>query len=147
MIEHQQSQRAPEPQVSTDTRVQTTSKIWALTIPLVALSIPLVAITGSILVAIMALLSPALATGFVWFFGNQHRADAPKTASKSELAGRQRIAELEERLANLETINNFERRLAEESLLRQSHGEPASPLLSANANPRNAVDGAAQIAG
>ena len=54
----------------------------------------------------------ALTTGAIWLGGVFNQRSLPDTAQKN------RLKELEERLANLETINNFERRLAEEALKR-----------------------------
>lgn len=105
---------------SSDVRVQATSKIWSYSVAIMAIAIPITAITGSVIVPIMVVVSPALATLAVWYFGAKNHPGTSISAPnhQAEIATQRRIEELEERLANLETINNFERRLAEESLKR-----------------------------
>ncbi len=107
---------------SSDVRVQATAKIWVFSIAIMGVAIPITAITGSVLIPALVAISPALATAAVWYFGAQsHNIPTPSSAdNRAERVGAQRIAELEERLANLETIDNFERRLAEESLKRDN---------------------------
>ena len=107
---------------SSDVRVQATSKIWFYSAAIMGLAIPIIAITGSILIPIVLAISPALATLAVWYFGAKNYVGTAVSAPNSqvEIASQKRIEELEERLANLETINNFERRLAEESLKRDN---------------------------
>lgn len=107
---------------SSDVRVQATAKIWLYSAGIMMMAIPIAAITESAIVPTLVAVSPALATVAVWYFGVKNHdgtvANAPN--SQAEIASQKRIEELEERLANLETINNFERRLAEESLKRDN---------------------------
>lgn len=107
---------------SSDVRVQATSKIWLYSAGIMAMAIPITAITGSLMIPIMIVVSPALATLAVWYFGAKNHVGVSVSApnNQTEIALQQRIEELEERLSNMETINNFERRLAEESLKRDN---------------------------
>ena len=107
---------------SSDARVQATSKIWVFSIAIMGVAIPITAITGNVFIPALVAISPALATVAVWYFGAKNQMGAPMNPpnNQAEIASQKRIEELEERLANLETINNFERRLAEESLKRDN---------------------------
>ena len=106
-------------------RLQATTKIWIFSLAIMGVAIPITAITGSVLIPALVAISPALATAAVWYFGNNNRETAIHAdARRADALNAQRVAELEERLANLETINNFERRLAEESLKRESANSP-----------------------
>ena len=107
--------KEPETEPKTDVRVQATAAIWGMTVGMMVFSIPLSAITESSFIPLAVIASAAIGTCAVWRPGT--KSENPKN-NKEQLAAQQRIAELEERLANLETINNFERRLAEESLKR-----------------------------
>lgn len=104
-----------EQQSSDDMRVRATTRIWSMAVGMMGISIPLSAITHTALIPLAVIAGAAVGTCGVWFFGNKNSSSS---VGKTEVAAQQRIAELEERLANLETINNFERRLAEESLKR-----------------------------
>ncbi len=93
-------------------RLKTTAIIWGAAVGMMVFSIPLAAITESALIPLAVIVGASVGTCGVWFRSNKSHDN------KAELAAEQRLKELEERLANLETINNFERRLAEESLKR-----------------------------
>jgi hypothetical protein len=108
-------QENPEPQP--DIRLKATTAIWGTAMGMLGISIPLCAITNSTIIPLVAIAGAAIGTCGVWIFGNKKQGSAQNNA---EIAAQQRIAELEERLANLETINNFERRLAEEALKRET---------------------------
>jgi hypothetical protein len=107
------SEQNPEPQK--DTRMETTGAIWGMATGMLALSIPLSSVTQTAFIPLIVIAGAAIGTVAVWRGGAKN--ESPK-GNKEQLAAQQRIAELEERLANLETINNFERRLAEEALKR-----------------------------
>jgi hypothetical protein len=72
----------------------------------------------------VALITSLLGTVAVWGLG---RSPKPDTTAELE-AAQQRLRELEERLANLETITVFERRLAEETESRQPVQQPVPPV-------------------
>ena len=105
-----------EPETKDDVRVQATAAIWGLGVGMMVFSIPLSAITNSALIPLAVIASAAVGTIAVWRPGTKKES----SSTKEQLAAGQRIAELEERLANLETINNFERHLAEKTLERES---------------------------
>ena len=137
-VMQQQIEAHREVESETDVRVQATSKIWTFAVAAMVFVVPLTAITGSSLIALMAVLSPAIATAAVWFSGDKNRSTAPisRAEGKASRADRERIAELEERLANLEAIDNFERRLAQESLQRHNDAlnAPVESRVTARAN-------------
>lgn len=108
------NEQNPEPQK--DVRMETTGAIWGMAMGMLALSIPLSAVTQTAFIPVVVIAGAAVASLGVWWRPGINSGN-PST-NKEQLTAQQRIAELEERLANLETINNFERRLAEESLKR-----------------------------
>lgn len=113
MNEQNPEPQNPEPQK--DVRMETTGAIWGMAMGMLAISIPLSSVTQTAFIPLAVIASAAVGTVAVWRGGAKNAS--PK-GNKEQLAAQQRIAELEERLANLETINNFERRLAEEALKR-----------------------------
>lgn len=121
------------PETPEDVRVQTTAAIWGMATGMMALSIPLSAVAHTALIPLAVLASAATGTVAVWRFGAKNEAGSGNTTpalSKDATgdAAQKRIADLEERLANLETINNFERRLAEEALARHALASAAIPV-------------------
>lgn len=117
------SEQNPEPQE--DIRVKSTGAIWGMSMGMLALSIPLSAVTQTAFIPVVVIAGASVATLGVWWRPGIKGGKPP--TNKEQLNAQQRIAELEERLANLETINNFERRLAEETLKRQNAGQQISP--------------------
>jgi hypothetical protein len=109
--------KEPEPKETEqkiDVRVQATATIWAMAVGMMVFSVPLSQITESAVIPLAVIAGSAIGTFAVWRPGTKKEG----SSTKEQVAAQQRIAELEERLANLETINNFERRLAEEALKR-----------------------------
>src|SRR5688500_9982062 len=98
-------------------RVGATVVIWTLATGMLALSIPLVRESRESALPMLVIAGTALSTAAVWLGGyKRERRAAAERRSAAELAATQkRLREIEERLANLETINGFERRLAEET--------------------------------
>jgi hypothetical protein len=98
------SERADEKE--DDPRVRATSRIWGMMIPILALSIPICAISHlGVTFPFIALMAAGAGTACVWIVGG-------KGGSKENKRVHDRIKELEERLANVETISHFEMQLA-----------------------------------
>jgi len=111
-----------------DMRAKTTSSIWALTLPLMGISIPLTAITQSGIVLPLAVLgAAAISTAAVWVRGGGGGAARP---SAHEIALQKQVSELEERLASLEGITNFEHRLLEAKYPNAAPGSHSSATAS-----------------
>jgi hypothetical protein len=108
-------EKEPETKTESDVRVQATGTIWGLAVGMMAISIPLSSVTETAFIPLFVIAGAAVGTVAVWRPGTKKEG----TSTKEQIAAQQRIAELEERLANLETINNFERHLAEKTLERQ----------------------------
>ncbi len=108
MIEHIIEQRPPETSEQ-DLRSQTTVKIWGMAAAMLGICIPLSAVTHTGgLIPIAVLCAAAIGTGAVWLRGG---IAAPSRLKIDEAATQKRVQELEERLANLEAITNFEHKL------------------------------------
>jgi len=113
MHQHQ-NDNAPE-----DVRVKVVSTIWGCAVGMLGICIPLVAIsrTGPIL-PLLVIVGAAVATAIVWS-GNVNAASTRSDAANEQKEMdelRKRVAELEERLSNVETIDRFEHHLAEKTL-------------------------------
>ncbi len=116
----------PSKSKPSDERAKAVGGVWRAAIAMLALSIPLCAILRSAMIPIAVIVGAALVTLYVWSNGG-----AGKDAEPSENeALREKIKELEERLANVEVINRFEDRLAEKQLRKAQEGtagDDASP--------------------
>jgi len=110
-----------------DPRVEISGRIWGMLIPVVALSIPFCALSRvGIVLPFFAIGVAGLATACVWYIGGKREGIGGKENQRLQ----QRIKELEERLANVETISRFEMQLAarEKAALEDSHRQsPQSP--------------------
>jgi hypothetical protein len=95
----------PEP--PKDARVQITKSIWALSTAMMGISIPIVGITNSPLLPLCVLGAAAVSTVAVWLGG---KVSAQGQADKSL---REQLQQMEDRLANVETMTRFERGLIE----------------------------------
>lgn len=92
-----------------DPRVKIVGRIWRTLIPVLALSIPFCALSHvGIVLPFFAIGAAGLATACVWYFGGKREGLGGKENQRLQ----QRIKELEERLANVETISRFEMQLA-----------------------------------
>jgi hypothetical protein len=103
-----------------DPRVQIIGRIWRMLIPVLALSIPFCAISRiGIILPFFAIGAAGVATACIWYV----RGTKDGTGSKENQRLQDRIKELEERLANVETISRFEMQLAarEKAALEDSH--------------------------
>ena len=84
-----------------DIRVKATASIWALSTGMLGICIPLVALTNSGVMLPIAVLSGAtVATVAVWFSSEQQMGNTSISGSS--------MKQLEERIANLETIVSSE---------------------------------------
>jgi len=88
--------QSDEPQ---DIRYKMTSTVWGYATGMLGISIPLAAITESGLIPFAVVAGTAVATVAIWGgFGNKTLGELPSD----------QIRQLEERLANLETIVSYE---------------------------------------
>lgn len=94
-----------------DVCLNATKTIWTYATGMLALCIPLGALSKGPLIPIFVVLSAAMATAVVWIFAPR-LWNTPALPPKND----ERLAELEERLANVETLNHFDRHLAEKQL-------------------------------
>ncbi|HEX8463200.1 MAG TPA: hypothetical protein VF627_01160 [Abditibacterium sp.] len=98
----------PSPELEPDVRVRTTRSIWSITPALLGICIPLSMVTESgPAIPIVVLCAAAVSTVTVWMRGG---AGQTRPAEK-QVSAQSRVQELEERLANLEAITNFEHKL------------------------------------
>ncbi|HVF10992.1 MAG TPA: hypothetical protein VNA16_09335 [Abditibacteriaceae bacterium] len=118
MSQDYQVHESPEKEPK-DARVSATSTIWTMATGMLALCIPLVGITRNPLFPMLVLAAAAVSTIAVWTQGAQERIAGKADVSVDLAAAQKRLTELEERLANLETISVFEQRLAAETAARQ----------------------------
>ena len=98
-----------------DRRLLATFGILGAGVAMMGLSIPICIVDGSLTVALCAIGATALSTGAVWLFGKPEEID--KTQSKKIAELESTLTELKERLENVEVINRFETKLAEEEIV------------------------------
>ena len=93
-----------------DFRRQATETIWKYATGMLAISILFVGASRSLIIPLAVIIGATVATTLVWAF-------APKeTRSSTDLADlEERIRKLDDRLANVETISNYDRILAEKT--------------------------------
>ena len=128
MIEH----RPAEPSES-DSRTKTISQIWRMMPAILALSIPLEAVTnGHGAVPVTALLAAGLSTLVVWVVGG--KPVVPARVKSDDSAAQKRLQELEERLASLESITNFEHKLLDAKYSGAAPVAPATPFTFATSS-------------
>jgi|GEM_PF-5657840 hypothetical protein len=109
-----------------DPRVQIIGRIWKTMIPVLALSIPFCALSEhGIILPFFAIGAAGVATACVWYVSGKRDGAGP---SKENHRLQERIKELEERLANVETISRFEMQLAarEKAALEDSRSQSLS---------------------
>jgi len=117
-MSHEYRQRESQEKEPKDWRVIATQTIWSMAAGMLALTFVLEMLTraGFGPAILIVLTGSILGTATVWGIGRKTKRDP----SAGLAAAQQRLHELEERLANVETITVFERRLAEETAARQS---------------------------
>jgi len=81
-----------------DIRMGATALVWGLSLGMLGISIPLTAITGSALIPLAVLLTTGASTVAIWAFGYRNSRLVPSAY------------QLEDRVANLETIVSTEAR-------------------------------------
>jgi hypothetical protein len=130
-MQHQQ-----QPESSQSARVKVTSSIWGCAVGMMGICIPLTAITESgPILPIVVIAGATLGTAAVWVgevvsivLNSGQARNAVTTDDKQQTADLNgRIRELEERLANVETIDRFEEHLAQKSM-SAGRGTPVAPL-------------------
>jgi len=122
-----------------DPRVQIIARIWRTLIPVLALSIPFCALSRvGIILPFFAIGAAGVATACVWYFRGTREGGGAGLKENQRLQAR--IKELEERLANVETISRFEMQLAarekaalEDSQIRSVSESPQSQGQKENA--------------
>ena len=108
-----------------DPRVEIVGRIWRMLIPVVALSITICSLSRlGIFLPFFAIGAAGVSTACVWYFGGKRE----RVGRKENEQLQQRIKELEERLANVETISRFEMQLAarEKAALEDSQTQSIS---------------------
>jgi hypothetical protein len=110
-----------------DPRVQIIARIWKTMIPVLALSIPFCALSEhGIILPFFAIGAAGVATACVWYVSGKREGAG---SSKENQRLQERIKELEERLANVETISRFEMQLAarERAAVEDARSQSSSP--------------------
>lgn len=111
-IDRAEIDRAKIDRSEQNVRSKVTSKIWAMATGMMGISIPLCEVTNSgAVIPIMVVISAAVGTAAVWMRGGTVVVNSRGGAGEAD--SQKRIQELEERLANLESITNFEHKLIE----------------------------------
>ena len=124
----QRSDQSSDDKRQADSRVQVITRIWRMIIPVMALSIPFFAMSRiGIILPFFAIGAAAVATAIIWAAGTKKSSVDRKENQRLQ----DRIKELEERLANVETISRFEMQLAarEKAALEDSRAQ-SSPAQS-----------------
>jgi hypothetical protein len=107
-----------------DPRVEIIGRIWRMLIPVVAISIPFCALSRvGIVLPFFAIGAAGLATACVWYIGGKREGGGGKDNQRLQ----QRIKELEERLANVETISRFEMQLAAREKVAMEDSQRQAP--------------------
>jgi hypothetical protein len=116
------SDSADKDEEQEDPRVDIIGRIWRMLIPVVALSIPFCALSRLGIFLPFVAIGAGLSTACIWYFGGKRE----RVGGKENECLQQRIKELEERLANVETISRYEMQLAarEKAALEDTHGQP-----------------------
>jgi hypothetical protein len=115
---------ADVPEKPDDPRVVAIGRIWRMIIPVVALSIPICTLSRlGIFLPFLAVASAGVGTVCVWMFGGKRE----RVEGRENERLHARIKELEERLANVETISHFEMQLAaREKTALSAQAQPTS---------------------
>jgi hypothetical protein len=95
-----------------DRRLLATFAILGTELGILTLCIPLCPITGIDSLPIWSIVASAIAISSVWFFGKPTEVDKEQTKQIAELKAT--MLELKERVENVEVIDRFETKLAQE---------------------------------
>lgn len=98
--------------------------ILTTSIALLGVCIPLVAITKLIYLPMLVILGAFTAASIVWTSKPRVATDTQSAEKIAELE--KTVADLQERLANVETINHFERAMAEKAMTENSEDTTTS---------------------
>jgi hypothetical protein len=102
-------------------------------IPVLALSIPICTLSEhGIVIPFLAIAAAGVATPCIWYLGGK-REGAGRSKENQRL--QERIKELEERLANAETISRFEMQLAAREKAALEEGRSQSISQSSQTQP------------
>ena len=121
----------PEP--PKDARVQITKSIWIFSTAMMGISIPMVGITHSAVLPLCVLGAAAVSTVAVWLGGKvsaQGRADN---------ALQEQMQQMEDRLANVETMTRFERGLIERDATNGLEQAPSQSQEHSRPTPRSST--------
>jgi len=91
---------AEQTALNQDLRMVITSKIWGYALGMLGISIPLAAITDSAIIPVFVVVGTAVSTAAIW--GN------PANQNMNTSVSSEHFKQIEERLANLETIVSYE---------------------------------------
>jgi hypothetical protein len=131
----QRSDQSSDDKRKGDAKVQAITRIWQMIIPVMALSIPFFALSRiGIILPFFAIAAAGVASAVIWGGGTKKSSADRKENQRLQ----DRIKELEERLANVETISRFEMQLAarEKAALEDSRAQSASPSSQAQSSQK-----------
>jgi hypothetical protein len=111
------------PRQRADSRIAALGGIWSGAIVMLALCIPLAAVSRSANLPLIVIVGTGLVSLYIWQSGSAARKEDTSEAD----ALRDKIKELEERLANVEVINRFEDRLADKRLRQEAEQAATTP--------------------
>jgi len=134
----QRSDQSSDDKREADSRIKVITRIWQMIIPVMALSIPFFALSRvGIILPFFAIGAAGIATAVIWGSGTKKMS----TDRKDNQRLQDRIKELEERLANVETISRFEMQLAarEKAALEDSRAQSASPSSQAQSSQKESA--------
>jgi hypothetical protein len=134
----QRSDQSSDDKRQDDSRIQVITRIWQMVIPVMALSIPFFAMSRiGIILPFFAIGAAGIATAVIWGGGTKKLSVDRKENQRLQ----DRIKELEERLANVETISRFEMQLAarEKAALEDSRAQSTSPSSQAQSSQKESA--------
>lgn len=103
-----------------DRRMVATIAIMGSALGMLALCVPLCLIVDMDSLPIWTIVSAAVATSSVWFFGKPKEVDEKQTKDIKALQAS--LQEMKERLENVEVMNRYEATLAEKTLAKPDSG-------------------------
>ncbi len=105
-------QRPPQSDFE-DVRLKATKTIWALSVAMLGICVPLMETIRSPIIPIFVLTAAAVSTMRIWGSKSGASRSLGSDSAALDAASKKQIQELEERLAALESITNFEHHLLE----------------------------------
>jgi len=134
----QRSDQSSDDKRQDDSRVLIITRIWGMIIPVMALSIPFFAMSRvGIILPFFAIGAAGIASAIIWGGGTKKLSADRKENQRLQ----DRIKELEERLANVETISRFEMQLAarEKAELEDSRAQSTSQSSQAQSSQKESA--------